>query len=63
MLGLKQIKQRPSSKDDAFVLSDPAKRAALLAEHSIVAHMFWGARLSLDVANGHIREWIDANLA
>ena len=63
MLALKQIKQRPSEKDDAFVLSNSEKKASLLAEYAAVSHMFWGDRLSLDETNKHIRAWIRANLA
>jgi len=63
MLAEKQIVQVPLASDAAFKAGDTAQWASVRQAHAEIAPMFWGPRISIDVACESIREWISKTLA
>lgn len=56
-----QIRKLVSPDDEAFVLSDDARRHQIQAGYGAIGGMFWGMRMTLDEACGTIIEWLRRN--
>lgn len=56
-----QIRKLVLPDDEAFVLSDDARRHQIQAGYGAIGGMFWGTRMTLDEACGTIIEWLRRN--